>query len=757
MRPVCYFAYSWENTEKTESLLEFTAKKLRQKNPKLKIVIDKEFRSPDDFQEREKEIFEADSVVLFCTPEYKRAILNDDAGRGVVREYRYILEVKKTRKIPVFCVVVEGGLKNSIPDEFKNKIAIDFSNTNIFVKGKNHHKYICTEKKEQYNNFLTDVCYETTASFNRKDVIYPNPEEANLALFVNTDTRSPLPRSAMYKSVAYEQVLSGNSDNFIVGRKGTGKSTFFEILDRYEPDRFAEKFKVLRPISADDINEESLFNIYKRMKKDELVFGYDKMLSLFWQIYLSMCVLYIVSIEEENERIRDDRRSTFHSVGNKLRNSFGVDQLDTPTMKQAIFVQSVSLWEAFLNSGVVDYATDKAFLGSIAANFNVENVMSDFLGKRLYRNFESCLKRCEKKVLIALDKFDAISEDFRRQSRLYMQSKNQKQYGLGLERLDFDGMLYRTLLTTVEGFQTHRNGLMYNAVFCLILPQDRVDQISLLDRDFDKRHFQYLTWDAIDLLTVILLRLKVVHGFEFNPVEEDPVAKYSEVLKTYLPTIPPEIKIDVDGKYKVIDLFQYLLRISFWRPRDLIKYFAILNETNTKNMAKVEILPDEALKTILDGVSREIISNEFFNEYRNVFFNIEDFMQQFREKNVVLSMSELSIILNNFHFEGAVFTKNQALGGIKEKLRIIYELGIIGFMVPKDLTRKYNVACTECFVFNEGLQPFEALKDCIVEENSKVQAIINPIFARSYSLNYNTSKIIGAYGWEYLWSNHLSH
>lgn len=222
-------------------------------------------------------------------------------------------------------------------------------------------------------------------------------------------------------------------------------------------------------------------------------------------------------------------------------------------------------------------------------------------------------------------------------------------------------------------------------------------------------------------------------------------------MKKYLPTIPLYITIDINGTDKEIDLFQYLLRISFWRPRDIIKYFAVLYDANTKNKNRHDVIDMETLKGLLNSVTEEIIQDEFFSEYNKVFYNIKQLLERFEKRNVVMALDEFLNIVNNFEFEGVVFNNKYKL---LEKLELLYEIGIFGLQFTSDYIREKGICHKLCFIFNEGMNPFVSCKKDISRRNKSIQIVLNPIFGKRLSLKYNTTQIIGNYGWKYLLSNH---
>ena len=92
---------------------------------------------------------------------------------------------------------------------------------------------------------------------------------------------------------------------------------------------------------------------------------------------------------------------------------------------------------------------------------------------------------------------------------------------------------------------------------------------------------------------------------------------------------------------------------------------------------------------------------------------------------------------------------------IISKIGLLYELGVIGLKFTSKYIKSRTIASTLCFVFNEGMYPFNRMKLEILKGTENVSIVLNPIFAKRLFLHYNTTEILGAYGWEYLRDNHI--
>lgn len=751
MKSICYFSYCWDNT--TE-IMEYLKSEVEKKsNGKIQVIFDrKSFLYSEDFIKREKEIISCDSVVIFFSPEYKKIIDNRECTRGVYREYQLIKSKLKKEGDTIIEVLIQGDVKSAVTQEFSSKVAVDFSNGNIIGKTKSGKTVVRNSYKSEMTNLISTIIRKTTTARKRKDYNFESQEEKYESLFCDTKSNGKLPKECMYKTNAYTSIMAQRCA-FIIGRKGSGKTTFFELLEKYEEDgknKFFDKYKVLKPINADCIDVYQIYTVLNKYKDDRRLFPKAKMLQLFWNIYVYFCGIYIVCLEEACN-ITDDRQVIFHKVSNKIKKAFNIVSFDVENIQETIFTQCVTMFEEFIRKHIVDFATADAFEASMVANFTVQNVFKKFLGRNLFNNFQLAVAKCEKRIMIALDGFDTLSEDFRIETNFMLQKENEKNREEGLRRSEFERIFYRSLVKTIENMKHSNDALIKDIHFCIVLPKDRLDQIETADRDISKVNFTDLSWDAIELLEVVVLRLEYI--FEVpHKNSKDLWSRFSYIMKEYLPAIPESLGIDINGTIQKVPLFEYLLRISFWRPRDILKYVALLYNVN-QNMENPQYnkVDMETVKLSLNNKADDIIKTEFYNEYDKVFLNLSKVMLEFYGKNIVLSAKELFSMLSKMAFITTfAFDCEKTLN----KINLLYELGVLGLRVPSKIAKIKGIGSKWCFAFNEGLKPLELLEYGFSPEVTEIKFVLNPIFSKKLALKFNTNEILGVYGKDYLIENH---
>lgn len=745
----CYFAYTWDdNDTKLPQFLSILKDEIETYSEgEIEVIFDKKsFKTGDDFEKKEDLIYQSDSIVIFFSPNYKKIVEEQDENRGVYREYKKIKEKKEKGVVGIVPVIVEGDEKNAITSEFKKNIAEIFDINDIFIKGHNKIKKKYLKKVE---NIVGKIIKETDLAYKKRDYEFETIDDKMEALFGEAAANQKLPHECMYETDAYISVLSQNR-RYIIGRKGSGKTTFFELLEKFDVEAFEKKFKVLKPISAEEINMENAYNVLSFFVNDDELFSLNRRLELFWEIYTYICAIYIVCLEEELFKVEDERRAIFKEAGNVFRNEkFNVEKLTDERCQEALFVSAIDTFEKFFESELVEFSKDKSYAPSLVANCNIEKVLEIYFGSELYKKLKNAILKCKKKVIIALDGFDRVSEDFRKTTISYINSTNSKIQEGGKSRLEFESLFYRSMFNVFEKLRKTTRGIMSKVSFCIIIPQDKLDQIKQTDRDFSKYNFASLSWDAIDLLQMLVKRLEYVYGVVDS---EDVLEKFERIMCKHFPTIPLTISFNIEGKIENMHLFEYLLRISFWRPRDIIKYFYELYLANKNNIKGKEELSSDTVKSILCKKASDIIDEEFYAEYRTVITNIEEIMEKFRGRNILLDVDEVYDILYNQQFETAALRE---LNKPYNKLKMLYELSVLGIWVDRNVKIQENLRCHLCFNYNEGLDPLNILKNYNAYKNGQIKIVINPIFSKKLSLQYNTKEVLERYGWEYLIENHI--
>lgn len=761
-KATCFFCYSWDN--KIYDILVYIKQIIeRTSNNTVSVVLDKlDYRYNDNFDKKLEDMKTYDLIVPFFTPEFKALILDHISGRELVREYQVIEERFAEDQDSIFPVIYSGNTHTALPSLFNKQICPIISEMNLQVDKDDKSKvYVSNTGKAAFDKFIRDLVGLARLNYNKHSTEYKSAKEALDKLFYLTNT-TQLPTSCLIKMDAYDKIINQRC-YFVVGRKGSGKSTFLKNLCKVDPQYFYEHYKKLTPICADNLNLDHIYSVISKHKADKIEIPSKELITLYWEILLVLLCIYVVGIEDEEGKIGDERALKFRATANRLKELLGLKTKsgDFLSFKKDGVLKLLSTTAIEFIDDSFNFALQEAnadnLIASFKANLTTTNILNRKIGEDLLDEFALALEKCEKRIIISIDGFDKESEVFRRETQ-YL-NEHSLEYE---ERLNFEIAFYGQLLEVVSSFkfQTHndpiQNVMQEYLDFCIVLPKDRYDQIVRLDRDSAKKQFCSLDWDEYDLMDLITCRLEYIikkkngGGYKF-PETQSLKERFDFAVHTYVPNLPANIYINVDGNNLKFDLFNYILRLSFWRPRDIISHFASILPIFLDEGYDDELLQNELLKLTLKSSAKKIIKEEFIKEYENVFMNLEEVLHHFDGCDLIMDAQKFVKILAGIRFR-ATFAYN--LDEIQNKLYVLYQLGIIGLYFDEASYKKLGYRNRLCYVYNEGLEPIEQFNKKQDYNLSNPRIIFNTIFIESLSLNVNTKSLIGDFDWKYIELTH---
>lgn len=760
MRATCYFSYSWDDADdKFMDELKKTIEDLSKHE--MEVLYDKrKLEIGDAISDIEKRILTVDLIIIFFTPSYKTKVLSQDNQYGAFREYDNILKRVSNGFSYVLPIIVCGDKTKSVTDEFLNTIYEDITpiaNRYSNVSVDKHKTVFSPELKKVITKIAKTTIKKSKASAWIRTYNFTTFDEEYAKLFLNTAAtidNQDFPKDCIVHMNAYRIILDQQAD-FVIGRKGSGKTTFLNMIYHYNSDWFIKHFKEPIAVSAESFNFNYMYEaLIMKNASDLNIISISKILDVFWEVFFVLHCVNNIKNELNNFKIddNDDRKHNFQKVVNKLQKSLSPKKRNLNT-KMDIFPLAVEIVADFLNEKIFNLVNATTLISSIAHNFTANNILETFFGTKPFIDFSNNISRCTNQIFIAIDGYDTQSEDFRRQTH-DLEKTNFDEYKL---RKEFEILFYRELTYTVYNIKTSQkcpylDDLYKKINFCVIIPQDRFDELKLYDRDIAKRKFCCLSWDAYDLLEMLIRRLEFC--FQIPHKQGDNLLQQFEtIINQYLPSIPTYITIEINNFDYSMPLFNYILRLSFWRPRDIIKNFARIFKLANQSIKPDPISVQDIIKDSLANSAREIIEDEFFNEYHNTFSNLPFILHQFDGCDIIMNDQDFCKILSRTKFEAST---TGYINNIEEKIFLLYELGVVGLYHNKDLIKKlkkygYHI----CFVFNEGLQPIEDYLNYQLGTETATKFIFNPIFSKYLSLNLNTEELIGNYPYDYIFKNHL--
>jgi len=196
-------------------------------------------------------------------------------------------------------------------------------------------------------------------------------------------------------------------------------------------------------------------------------------------------------------------------------------------------------------------------------------------------------------------------------------------------------------------------------------------------------------------------------------------------------------------------IFNYILRLSLWRPREVLKLFARVVDFSVS--CKKSVVNDEALRRLLAEKGRENIIQEFIKEYEYAFENLSEVLHHFDHGNMVVDFEDFCKKLSNIRFITSFAYDTEK--NVNNRLKILYQLGVVGLYYDEKIAESKALGHHICFVFNEGLYPLETILESKTPTRAKI--IFNPALQKTLALEYNVTELIGDYSWEYIQENHV--
>ena len=784
-KATCFFCYAWDTDERYKQL-DFLRRKIEEEsNGLVEVILDKHsYEINADFDELRRKIKKYDLVVVFCTPDLKQIVLERNSkknkDREVLKEYDIIKERFETNNESVLPLILEGDKENALLELFNNKIVIDLGDFEMYKNNKG--KYcVQREKKISFDHFMDKVVSTTTFNQFNSSKEYEDAKTAMYQLFGLTDNYD-IPKECLVIPNLYKEIRMQHCC-LVAGRKGSGKSTFIHNFRDMDQEYYNNHYKVMVPLRAEDFNHEMAYALLLgNHSNDRAIIEPYAVLCLFWQLYFVFQSIIIIQKEIEIHRIkkRDPRYNTFKKMGTSLLQKISGFKLKNgryksvtdPSLPKAIFNATVEIIDEYYSDAINNISEGELLLTSYANEFTLTKVLYKVFGEKLTEKFFAGLEQCEQKILISLDGFDTHSEDFRLSTDRY--DHDSEQYR---GRKEYEDLFFRTLTEVVTQIRHLRcndssaNRLGQFMDFCVVLPRDRVDIIKKTDRDSIKKKYGNLSWSGLELMEILCKRLEYMIHMVEPEYDSSKLTNRHDIFKrmddafAFFGSLPTSITMKVEENTMAMPLFNYILRMSIWRPRDVIsncsQIMTLMIEVYDVDNWKWRIdkdsmkyqLNEESIKLILKANAEKIIDEEFIGENIYSFRNISEVLNCFQNMNEQNSVETFKSVLSKIKFD-TVYSYD--MQNVDNKLLVLYQLGIIGLLYDKSLAKKNHYLTNVCFEFNEGMSPFYDFQRQGVQNGAEISIIFNPLFASRLNLRYNTTELIGNWSEEYLKQNFVN-
>lgn len=763
MKGSCFISYRYEDCN--DGILKSFVEQFKKIcSDLIQVYYDQDDVEPgDSFDRFMKQINKVDVVLMFLTPGYKERVQNKQ--KGVWKEYQYIInryedlkaldketETEKLLGFKIIPILFKGDTREIIINDIRDLRRVDLTYLRLDSNDKNIAPSIEKRFKEDLKNLKNTIFsvytrkqkeYEGDLEKNYSNILLSSLFSDTKSDFLNAKYSSLKPEKTIFvKTFTYQQ-LETQASYYVVGRKGSGKSANGQVLQL----RNRDKYDITIDVSPEELNFPLIYNLedYEFEADVEYLEIREKTLRFTWKYFL---ILKIIDIAISKVTLYTDNKESFHNLL-KLKRTLSQEEELTKNTK-SLFVYAFINVQNYINKCIYDSRNDDRFLiFDIVKKVEFDQFINSELGFDCLNEVENLTTLLDKRILFVFDGFDTTFDDFRLM-RGISQSDEQE---LLNDKSEFEHLWLRSLLWLINDIKQTKNGveeIKCELDFAVAIPLDRFLEVLTYDRDSYRYTSRYsiLIWSGLELALCIRKRLEVV--FKQKSKAERLIDTVSDTHRNLLSTVPYEFKFTFNGITYNTNIFFYILRHTFWRPRDVLVYYNHIITLAESLKEHGENLSIEALRICISDVTQAIIKSEFINENRAVLLNIESIIERFDNQNQILSFQALEEILNEVKFEFSL-PPREILTDITFKIKILYQLGFLGLYNRKEknlLRSKYRAKNDTQFVFSEGAKIINGLKQ---EDSKRIDYIIHPIFCEYLNLDTsNNSEFVMNYDWDYL-------
>ncbi len=710
------------------------------------------------------------AVIVLLGPEYAKRIITRKGG--VYKEWSIIMDrLEKTEEarrngmelegnpnfLEVLPLLYSGEMSNSVPNEISSKVYGDIRNlrTKKNIKG----KFIVTQNNQKkYYPLIKDLSDQIRKSWETK-LGRGNRESQELfdLFFVDlkagwkelTADQKHYLNTVFVRTFAFENIDT-QSSIFIVGRKGSGKSTITDIV----AIRNKERLKGIIPITGEMLNLEAVFSLFdpNQIKSDiKVLFKRSKAFRYGWEVFLRICCIDIITQLSEKGRLTEHQKNHAPILQcwlkeiNNHQDSAESDRLKT------YFTYAFGRIPSFLDECIKKARpVNEHFYSDVEAFLTRDNFRNYAIPENVQKSAASIFETCRRHFLISLDGFDRAFDDFRkssedRQSTIAMQ-----------ERALFEIEWLSAFLSEVLDIHLDKsNNSLYRLIdFCIAIPQDRFFEILAHERDcYQYRNkYRWLNWSGIELTILLRKRLEQLTGMSAEKFSEkkkketrSPEERLENIQRVKYPQIPWIVKFTFNERIYKMPLFLYVLRYTFWRPRDILYYYSrLIGNVEGKTKQGYNISTATLRKIIFDA-TYNVLRDEYLTEFQPALNNISEIVNLFKGKKQVMPYAEVDGTLRDTKFMVAL--SSTCAGKTEDKIRFLYKTGFLGIYVDKGLREKFNIETPHAFFFNEGTIPLNIIQS---SPDNNLRLIIHPVFEGYLALDTTGNELIFNYEWNYL-------
>lgn len=721
----------------------------------VQLLYDQTLKVGENFSDFMGLLDEVDAVLLVLTPAYKSRVA--ERSGAVYEEFRRIwtrfspTQVQESgypARFEILPVLFSGSRSDSTPDDILQLKQLDLTSLRVarkqtgeFVVPQHARKTILPEIQRLATQIHTLAAVNSADFAKLSDSYYDR-------LFVDLKASFNNPALAghdylstiLVKTTTFFRIESQLA-HVVIGRKGSGKSTITQVLPLMHPDRYQGIINIV----ADEFNLESLYSLYsdRQFRSDaDAAVSRDVAFELTWEALLMLAAMDESIrladrevLSEVQVRLLEPIRQFIEKIrGTSSNSSLGVGDL---------FNYAFSKIMEFVRDCIDGARSDPSvFLVDIGVRFNRARYLHFVFGKEVLEPFRHLVRTFLRRFLITLDGFDTAFDKFRLESiRMNDDEKLRR-------RAHFEVDWLRSLLSLALRARDRRDDYFYGVLdFCIAAPKDRFMEVTRVERDSYRHWHRWCTlnWSGIELSILLRKRLEVLISYQTKK-QSSPRERLEEVLRQKaLRGMPNEVDFDYNGKRISMPLFMYVLRHTFWRPREVLIYYAALLALVEDMKRWGDQVTADVVRKCVKATTRKIIESEFLSEFHSTVVNIEEIVRAFKKMPLVMPFDTLKKKLLNLDFKFASGSLYEV--DLVSKIKFLYEIGFLGVKADRQMREQFGLDLEHAFYFNEGAYLLIGTDEGDMES---WEFLIHPIFIEYLRLDPGGHDLVLQYNWEYL-------
>ncbi len=776
----CFVSYAHDDADR--DTLDYLLATLRDSlRDHVRLLVDQDVAPGHDFRHLHTAAWECTVALLVLTPAYKRRV-RDRTG-AISEEFTILLNrflerdqntspvaMARSPRLPPYLEVLPvhlaGTRSDATPDEVSSIRPFDL--TGLRVTRRPTGEYCIADRLVQTCASALKALADAIAA--AASIGGPNEYLALSRthydeLFLDLKARwtrvtalgrdyfdTQFVKTHTYKLVSTQQV------HYLVGRKGAGKSTLTQVL----PVLHADTYFATVPIDAERFNLDAAYDLYCEPQFRSDTSTTVSRLHAFefaWEATLMLCVVdstlgtalsaasvvgpgclsALPALESYCRRIRAG-----HTDATTRPPSDAISCVDAGTY----YTFCLNAISAFIRKCVHSARSDALyFFSDIHAAFTRQAFLNYLFADDVRAEFSSLMRSSTQKYLVTLDGFDNAFDRFR------VETLRTGDESLLRSRAHFEGDWLASLLALTHTARRAPDHDFYSRLhFCMAIPMDRFLEVVNRERD-SYRHWNRwfaLQWSGVELSILVRKRLEglIQDASALTPRTKSPQARLQQLMShKQFRHLPQELSFEFNGQTYRMDLFLYVLRHTFWRPRSVLVYFASLLSLADNLKKWGNDVTVDAVRKCVKATTRKVISSEFVNELRTTVVNIEQILCAFRHAPIVLGFSEVRHRTSGSDYRFA--TRHLCHTDTVDKIRFLYDIGFLGLRLSKQQMADLGVWHRDAFQFNEGPTVFgdEFLEE---EDLAAYQYVIHPAFSEYLRLNTENTEMVLVFDWDYL-------